>query len=347
MKRVLLSGFAVLCMLPLQAQVAPTTVSDYAFQPAPDEGYIQAWNVEFRGGGAFFYVTFVISNTGPGTWNNGVSILALKDGKNRVWTAEYSIRSLKAVEGQFGHKSGLSSIGYNEKGALVVHAVVPGGGNSPPESISLDLTLEPVTPGVRISGGMLQPAPGSLLRADIPVTAARATAVVKIGGKEETISGVGGMETIYSNHSPHGYAKRFLLVRTFTADKGLFLGGYFGTDENQFLLRYAVMKGGKITAGGAVKKVEIAVTETDPYSGYNIPKSVRYILDNDCQITEERAFFTGGFDVLGSVSAVLRWVLRVFFARPYVMHYSANLLYTCGAERIPAEAQASYYLINR
>jgi len=100
----------------LFAQVAPTSVSDYAFQPANDEGYIQAWNVEFRGQGAFLYVTFVISNTGPGTWNNGVSVLALKDGKNRVWTAEYSIRSLKATPGQFGHKSGLSQIGYNEKG---------------------------------------------------------------------------------------------------------------------------------------------------------------------------------------------------------------------------------------
>lgn len=332
---------------PLFAQVAPTTVSDYAFAPAPDEGYIQAWNAEFRGQGAYLYVTFVISNTGPGTWNNGVSILALKDGKNRVWTAEYSIRSLKAVPGQFGHKSGLSHIGYNEKGHLVVHAVVPGGGASPPESISIDLVIEPASPGVRISGGPLQPAPGSFLRADIPVTSGRATAVVKIGsGREQTLQGVGGLEAIHSNHSPHSYAKRFLLIRTFTADRGIFVGGYFGRSEEEFLLRYAIMEKGKITASGAVKRVETAVSEKDNFSGYVIPKSVRYVLENDCQITENRAYFTGGFDVLNSVSAVLRWILRVFFARPYVMHYSANLLYTCGAQNTPAEAQASYYLIN-
>jgi hypothetical protein len=331
---------------PLAAQVTHTTVSDYAFQPAADEGYIQAWNAEFRGQGAYLYVTFVISNTGPGTWNNGVSILALKDGKNRVWTAEYSIRSLKATPGQFGHKSGLSQIGYNEKGHLVVHAVVPGGGASPPEAMSLDLVIEPATPGVRISGGPLQPVPGSFLRADIPVASGRATAVVKIGGKEETLQGVGGLEAIHSNHSPHSYAKRFLLIRTFTADKGIFVGGYFGRNENEFLLRYAIMEKGKITASGPVKRVETAVSEKDGFSGYVIPKSVRYVLDNDCQITENRAFFTGGFDVLNSVSAVLRWILRVFFARPYVMHYSANLLYTCGVQSIPAEAQASYYLIN-
>lgn len=331
---------------PIFAQVTPTTVSDYAFQPADDEGYIQAWNAEFRSQGTFLYVTFVISNTGPGTWNNGVSVLALKDGKNRVWTAEYSIRSLQATAGQFGHKSGLSQIGYNEKGHLVVHAVVPGGGPSPPEEISINMVIEPASPGVRISGGPLQPVPGSFLRADIPVTSGRATAVVKIGGKEERLTGVGGLEAIHSNHSPHTYAKRFLLIRTFTADKGMFLGGYFGRNEGEFLLRYAIMNKGKIVASGPVKRVDIAVTEKDGFSGYVIPKSVRYILDNDCQIMEERAFFTGGFDVLNSISAVLRWILRVFFARPYVMHYSANMLYTCGSEKIATEAQSSYYLVN-
>ncbi len=183
---------------PLFAQVAPTTVSDYAFQPSADEGYIQAWNAEFRGQGTYLYVTFVISNTGPGTWNNGVSILALKDGKNRVWTAEYSVRSLKATPGQFGHKSGLSQIGYNEKGHLVVHAVVPGGGASPPESMSIDLVIEPASPGVRISGGPLQPVPGSFLRADIPVTSGRATAVVKIGGEEFKLSGGESIEQMTS-----------------------------------------------------------------------------------------------------------------------------------------------------
>lgn len=332
---------------PLAAQVAPTSISDFAFTPTDDEGYTQAWNIDFRGKDVFLYVTYLISNTGPGTWNNGVSVLLYRNGQSRIWTAEYSGKSLKAQPGSFGHKSGTSRIAF-ENGKLVLHAENPGGGASPKEALAIDLTLTPVGRGIQISGGKLEPRPGSFLRADIPIAASAGQLHMTIGGVSESINGIGGMEAIWANKSPHSYAKRFLLARTFTADQGIMLGGYTGSGGvEDFLLRYAILQKGSVKASGNVSKIEILASQADGFSGYTIPTSVRYTLNDNCTIQEDRKYFAGGFDVLGSVSALLRWVLRVFFARPYVMHYDASLVYAChDAKPLSVIAQTSYYLIN-
>ena len=70
--------------------------SDMVYQPTDEEGYMQAWNVNFRGNGMLIYITFVISNLGPKSLNNGVSILIVQKGKVRVWTKEYDYQSLEA-----------------------------------------------------------------------------------------------------------------------------------------------------------------------------------------------------------------------------------------------------------
>ncbi len=344
----LIFGFAAILPGAVFAQIGPTTVSDYAFQPVDGDGYIQAWNINVRSAKVFVYVTMIISNVGPGDLNNGVSVLVVKQGASRIWTSEYSGRSLRATPGKFGHRSGLTTIAQDEKGRLVLHTENPGGGASPPEALTMDLVLTPADQGLRISGGLLEPQKGALLRADIPIIASAAEGHITIGGVREDFSGVAGMEAIWTNQSPHTYAKQFLLVRSFSTAPGIFLGGFYGLDEQTFLMRYAVLEKGKIKAGGAVKSTLIQESQQDPFSGYAIPSLVTYTLDNGCTITEQRKFFAGGFDVLGSISAVLRWILRAFFARPYVMHFSAQMTYSCaGAKDIAAEAQASYYLINR
>ena len=86
--------------------------SDMVFQPTDEEGYMQAWNVNFRGNGMLIYITFVISNLGPKSLNNGVSILIVQQGKVRVWTKEYDYQSLEAQKGQFGHKSYMNWLRY-------------------------------------------------------------------------------------------------------------------------------------------------------------------------------------------------------------------------------------------
>ncbi|HMW59550.1 MAG TPA: hypothetical protein PKA91_07885 [Leptospiraceae bacterium] len=331
----------------LSAQVSPVPVSDYAFRPDNDEGYIQAWNVDVRTPNAFLYVTLLVSNVGPGDLNNGVSVLVVKPGSSRIWTAEYSVRSLQATPGQFGHRSGLSRIHRDEKGRIILHSEIPGGSPSPKESLNLDLVLTPVDGGLRISGGLLEPEKGSFLRADLPVIAARAEGTLTIGGVQEPLNGIAGLDAIWSNKSPHTYAKRFLLIRSFSEAPGIFIGGFMGKEEN-FLLRFAVAEKGKVKSSGNVKSLEVNASAIDPFSGYSIPTSVTYGLEDGCKITEVRKGFAGGFDVLGSISTVLRWILRVFFARPYVMHFTSQMTYICnGAKDISAEAQASYYLINR
>jgi len=347
MKAITIGLLALLLLTPLAAEIGSSNVSDYAFMPTEDDGYIQAWNIDFRGKNSFIYVTFLVSNVGPGSWNNGVSVLVHRNGQSRIWTTEYSIRSLKAQPGTFGHKSGLSRIGY-DGGRLVIHAENPGGGASPAEPLSLDLVLTPIARGVQISGGQIEPEPGSFLRADIPLTSALAKMTLTIGGVTETIEGIGGFEALWASKSPHTYAKRFLLMRTFSADQGIILGGYFGKKSaNDFLLRYAVLKKNEIVASGNVEKVDVVSSQPDGFSGYTIPVNVKYSLSNGCEITEQRQYFAGGFDVLGSVSSFLRWILRVFFAKPYVMHFDALLTYTCkGGKPMALDAQSSYYLIN-
>ncbi len=328
---------------PLRAQ---SYLDEFGFQPLEDDGYLQAWNVNFQGSGFFLYINFIIGNAGPGSLNNGVNLLLLNGGKQRVWVDERAQDSLKAVKGRFGHASGPSEIAL-ENGNIKVRVEV--------RDVKVDLVLQPIAPAVRLSAGEVRVSSnGGFIRADVPVASATAKGTILLDGKEIPVQGIGGMEYLRTNHLPHSYAKRFVLTRTYSAGRGFYLGGFYGTSTfpgGQYIMMTAMQKGA-LQPPRRVEKVEGLELEKDPLSGYLIPKKTVYHIPgpDPCTITEQRMYPTGGLYILGHISALLRWVLSVFFTKPYVLHYATHIQSSCGeapSAKVEAyDAETTYYLLN-
>lgn len=351
------SSFALIFVLSFCVQsdlnadeISLSEPGDFVYQPIPEsEGYMQAWNVNFRGNGYYIYLTYLVSNMGPGSYNNGVSVLVFNKGQSRVWTAEYSERSLTAAPGQFGIKSGRSQLSF-ENGKYIARVVM--------DDLRINLQLTPLAPGVRLSGGRIPVAEDQrkFIRADIPVSSAAVTGLIAFDNISDTLNGVGGLEYLMTNESPHTYAKRFSLIRSYTADQGIFVGGFYGTPNfpGSMLIRAAVMKNGRIFKTARVSRIQTIEPLIDPLSGYLLARKTVFFLDGDgdCSILEERLYSTGGFYIISHISTLLRWVIRVLFAKPYIVHYGSRLTYSCESgltKESPVifnDAQSSHYLIN-
>lgn len=348
----LLLGALCLAVAPqrLSADPLASRPGDFVFRPLKNEGYMQAWNFNFRGQGYYVYITYIVSNFGPGDLNNGISMLVYHGGKSIVRTAEYTDESLKATPGQFGLRTGASWLRY-ENGQYQAYAQR--------KDVRVRVDLKPSGGGVRLSGGPVQVGGGSFIRSDVPVGYGRVTGGLRIGDKRIKIDGVGGMEYLYANSSPHSYAKRFVLLRTMDPTRGLFLGGFDGTKKfpGGKLYRLALTEGGSIALSGKIDRIEDVRVEQNKFSGYKIPIETRYYLENDatCNVHVTRRAFAGGYHVLGHISSLLRWVVKVLFAKPYIMQYVSKAKVECsGAGASPLKKydgreyglQGSYYMIN-
>jgi hypothetical protein len=350
LRRPILILLAFVSVSSLAAQDLRSRPGDFVYRPLSNEGYMQAWNFNFRGSGYYVYITYIISNFGPGDRNNGMSMLIYNRGKSIVRTAEYTERSLKATPGKFGLRAGLSWIRFKD-GKYEAYAER--------DDVRVRVDLTPRSGGVRLSGGPIKIGGGSFIRADVPVGYGTVTGALRIGDKRVEIKGVGGIEYLYANNSPHTYAKRFILHRTYSGGRGLFLGGFHGTDKfpGGRLFRAILTDGGRIVAHGKIGKIEQVRSERNAFSGYQIPLQTHYHLEGDstCHVKVARGSFAGGYHVLGHVSALLRWVVKVLFAKPYIMQYNAKATIECpGAGNSPLKKfagrsyplQSSHYMIN-
>ena len=249
-----------------------TRMRDIAYQPfLKKDGYVQAWNINFHGNGYSIFLTYLISNMGPGRLNNGLSMVIRQGKKTRVGTAEFAERSLKARRGRLDVKMGSHNSLVYRKGAYHIGAKV--------NETSLKLTLRPGGPGLRLSGGPIRVggARGDFIRADVPVVAGWARGVLTIDGKRIALSGAAGMEHILANRSPHKYANRFTLVRTVRGNKAVLLGGIHKTSGG-FALNAAYMEKGRVVRAGSITKYKVLKARKDDFSGYRIPlKSVYYL----------------------------------------------------------------------
>lgn len=330
--------------------------SDMVFQPTDEEGYMQAWNVNFRGNGMLIYITFVISNLGPKSLNNGVSVLVVKDGKVRVWTKEYDYQSLEAQKGRFGHKSYMNWLRF-ENGKYYIE--IDQGDKSTPV---IKLQITPHGPGLGLSDGKINLSGGGFIRFDVPVVSSSASGHMILDEEWIDLKGIGGMEYLHGNRPVHNFAKRFHLIRSYHQGNGFFVGGFFGTEDSPYkrLIHAKVIQGGKILDHGKVKDVENIKESYNGFSGYTIPELTLYRMDQ-CAVLESRNYYSGGYYVLGNISVLLRTVLRVFFAKPYVLHYNTTVKAWCDkgdSSRPYSELQkkkptatfpseSTFYLINR
>ena len=373
MGRVMLRAFALIFVLvgiapaALEAE-SPGAYSQYddvVFRPLPDrDGYTQAYSINFRGNGFRIYAVFLISNIGPKSLNNGVAVLIYRNGENRVFTSEQDYRTFQAVPGTLNYKSGphrltLEAPGgakpLGPQGRLTLSVQSP--------QFQLELELSEFQRGLRLSGGRVPVTddPRDFVRADVPIAFARARGKMFFAGENYELDGVGGMDFIYTNLSLHKYAKSFSQSRSYDPRSGIYVGVIRGANgfPGEYQARFAWLKSGQVERAGVIDKMEVLRTQVDPLSGYTVPVEVRYHAPTDrgedCQLTEKVTRSAGGYSVLGSISSFLQFILRVFFARPYILHYDTEIVFACRTandqqpyvERARFfDVQNSHYFIN-
>jgi len=328
--------------LPAYAQTAYATASDVVYSPLNSDQYMQAWNVIVRAPQINIFLSFTISNFGPGSHNNGVAVIVSGHDENFVETGEYDSNSLQAVPGKFGFTMNYMSSLKLEGGAYVARVYLP--------DCDIRIRIRPLRPGLRLSEGKIPVKDDRFVRADIPVTAGRAEAVVIRGGKSRSYTGEGGVEHILTDVSPHSYAKRFLLLRSFGTGDGLFIGGFIANDDYRDDLRLMETMNGKIVATGHLETAREFGTSLEPLRDASLPSELDLTFatpGGQCSASISLTNFTGGIDLLGNISPLLRWVLHVFFTKPYIVHYDSDVTLTCpSGSRVYHAIPITYYLLN-
>ena len=302
--------------------------------------------MNFRGSGYRIYLTYIISNIGPGDLNNGVAVLVRHKGQDYAFTAEYAEHSLDAKPGHFGHRAGRSTL-KREHG--IYRAKVRIG------DLEIDLDLRPDNSTGFVSTDIpVLDDDSSFLRAGVPVLYARASGRLVYKDHEADLQGVGGMEFLSTNTSPHSYVRQMKFVRTYSGGDGFFLGQFKGTPNfpGDELTLYAIFENGRIRRFGHATEVRDLKFAVDPFSGFPVPVLTEYRLSGEpnCEMTEERLRFAGGFFVLGHISPLLRWVIQLLFARPHILHYDSRMSIRCETSGEATErsfaTQSSYYVVD-
>ncbi len=337
--------------LPVLAQsTQPARLSkpaDFRTQLYKEEGYLQAWNFSLQNENYKVFCTFLVSNFGPGSKNNGISVLVKQKDKPVFYsTIELDEKDFEMKPGQFFQQSGENWMKYSD-GKYSIHMVFP-------EWI-FDLDFTPTTNvGVAISGGKLMlTEEGRFIQADIPVTFAKVSGNIFYKGVPDYVEGVGGIEHLLTNYEVYKFSKKWEIVRTITPDGTRILtGGFMGTDiiPGGFFRKIAVLsKSGKILMEGTISKSEILEEEKEPISGYILPKKERLYFgeDSSCTLDIHRYQTIAAISALENISSVLRFFIQLFFAKPYQIHADVELEVKCPIWSGKGKGFHSYYLINR
>lgn len=316
--------------VPLLAQAIPPAYQP--FQPLKEDGYVQIWNINFSGKGYHVDLIYMISNVGPGTLNNGISMLVYSGGRSRSYTREHTDESLRAVVGQFGMS--------NRSGELKMNA---GRVEARAEFDQASVQLE-IQPG---GSGMLMPdwklRGNEFFRIGLPILRSQARLTLQIDGQTVELTGVAAMDSIVANTLPHDYAKRLFLFR---GPSGQFqMTGFLDRDLNYKLKLY--YGSGASRREDRVVSVILEGEEAEPFSGYLLGSVWKIKGESGCSYEIRRGDFRGGMYVLQSVSPFLRWILRTFFAKPFILNYESTLQVRCdGQADFKERLWSSYFLLN-
>lgn len=340
-----------LCQTVLHAQVEQkarlSQSADFRTQIHKEEGYLQAWNFSFQNDSYKIFGTFLVSNFGPGSKNNGISVLIKrKDDPIYYSTKEMDEKDFQMKPGQFFQQSGESWMDY-KNGKYSIHMVFP--------EWVLDFDYSPTQKaGVAISGGKLMlTEEGKFIQADIPLSFAKVNGTITKDGISENVQGLGGMEHLITNYEVYKYSKKWDIIRTITKDGTRILsGGFSGTDRipGGFFRKVAVLsKDGELILEGTVSKVEVLAEELEPISGYVLPSKERLYFgeDGSCYLDIQRKKILAAMSALENISSFLRFFIQLFFAKPYQIHADVQLTVKCDTWSGTGNGFHSYYLINK
>jgi hypothetical protein len=321
-----------------------TISSDYVFQPHPEEGYFQGWNFSFSNSDYQIFVTTVVSNLGPNSLNNGVSISIESKKTGSFFIAkEYGEKDLKAQKDKFFMQFRSSTI--EEKNGTVILQIDA-------DPVKLDLTYSSLFTGPTLSAFKHSLGGKNFVRADIPFSFSKVSGTMEFKGEKIPLEGTGGMEHILTNYEVYKYSYRWEITRSISS-KGyrFFTGGYRGK-ENQFFRTIAVQDPkGQIILSGEIQKSEILEEKLDHHTGYKLPIKEKVFIDKneECGFLIEYENQVGRINILDNISAMLRFFIKVFFANPYIVNSIVKIEPLCSG-KIPKGTNwigiKSDYLIN-
>jgi hypothetical protein len=317
----------LLLALPLGAQNGDYTVpNDFAFQPQKREQYFQAWNINFRSEEMRIFLTFAIGNFGPGDLNNGIALVISGRDANFRATGEYDDNSLKANPGENVFIiNNVSKLSLNEQG-FTARAELNG--------YRIRIRIPAPGKGIRLSPGKIPLFKGKFVKADLPVTDARAEAELEFNGKKYTYSGFAGIDHVLTDVSPHYYSRRFILIRSNSPADGVYAGGYIASPDNKGgdYVRLFIMNGERIRTSGVLLKAVESESKLNPLPGAFVSDRTNLQFKTDtgeCTLEATAKHFLGGIDLLWDVTPLLRWVLHFFFAKPFNIHYDGVVHLKC------------------
>ncbi|TGN18928.1 hypothetical protein [Leptospira idonii] len=318
---------------------------DFRTQIHSEEGYLQAWNFSLRSTHYKLFGTFLVSNFGPGSKNNGISVLIkYKDEPIYYSTKEFDSNEFGMKKGQFFQQSGENWMDFKD-GKYSIHMVYP--------EWTIDLEITPNKGGVAISGGKFPlNEEGRFVQADIPVSFGKAKAVINHNGVIEEVEGTGGMEHMLTNYEVYKFSRKWEIARALTKDGyRIFTGGFIGTDSfpgGNYRKVAVLSPSGSLIFEGTVEREEILSEEEEPISGYILPKKEKlYFQGESCYIEVNKTKTIAAISALENISTVLKFFIQLFFAKPYQIHSEVDMEINCPVWSGKGKGIHSNYLINK
>jgi hypothetical protein len=299
--------------------------SDFVFQPHSQEGYFQGWNYSFVNSEYQIFVTALVSNLGPNSLNNGVSISieSAKTGSFFV-TKEFGEKDLQADKKKFGIKIYNNSFEKQDNAYTIsVHT----------EELKLLLKYEKPFLGMTLSGEKYFLSDGHFVRADIPFSYTLTQGYLDWKGEVIPLKGLGGMEHLLTNYEVYKFSKRWEMLRSISSDGfRFFTGGFHGKQEDSYFRKVAIQdKKGNIIFSKRILKSETIQSQKEPFSGYILPykEKVYTSSDDSCGFVIEYKTSAGRIKVLENISQILRFFVRLFFANPYIVNFHVKISSEC------------------
>lgn len=279
------------------------------YTPNSNEGYLQLWNLESHSDQYYVYITFLISNLGNGSLNNGITIyLYDKQKKNEyLKTIEYTNKYLKALENQFAL--------YLENDNYLVYknnvlSIKVNSGNDKIFKVETNLNLS-IHKNTTISSQI--DFKDQILKYKIIFSGPKVFEF-KFNEKEIQNFGSFGLECLLSTDNPLNFANSFYFVRNFDPNYRFF---FFYIDQE---------KSESLTA-----KIHFNNFEEDFFSVSSYKKDNENYNFNfkKCKVVAKNYYYLGGFEVFNNVSFLLRWFLKLIGINPFIKHYKVSVDSDC------------------
>ncbi len=302
-----------------------TKESDYIFQPYTEEGYFQGWNYSFLNSEYQIFVTALVSNLGPNSLNNGISlsIESKKTGSFFV-TKEFGQKDLKADLSRYYLK--LYNNEFEKVGNNFIIKIYT-------DEVNLFFKYENIFEGVNLSRDKKFIYKNFFVKADVPFSYSKVTGYIEWKKEIISLTGVGGMEHLLTNYEVYKFSRRWEMLRSISNDgTRLFLGGYHGKEENDFYRRISIQdKTKKILLDETVSRSNFELIKKEPFSGYFLPYREKIFISEDesCSFTVEYLTNAGRINVLENISQLLRFFVRLFFANPYIVNFHVKVTSDC------------------